>query len=52
MYRWSYMYLHVHLTYRSSFHIWKKTCNLWPSEPGLLRLTWRSPVPLIYLQTT
>jgi hypothetical protein len=35
-----YTYLYLHLTYRFSFHIWGKTCNLWLFEPGLLSLTW------------
>jgi hypothetical protein len=52
---WSYMFLYIHSTYRSSFHIWEKTCELWFFfffELGLLHLTWSSPVPAIYLQIT
>jgi hypothetical protein len=37
-------------SHMSTFYIWKKTCNLWLF--GLLCLTWGSPVPSIYLQTT
>jgi hypothetical protein len=29
---WSYMFLCTHLTCRSSFHIWGKTCDLWIFE--------------------
>jgi hypothetical protein len=47
----SYIYLCVYLSYRSSFHTWEKTCDLCLSEPGLLHLTWCSPVASIYLQT-
>jgi hypothetical protein len=37
------------LSYRFSFHIWGKTCDFCPSEPGLLHLTWWLAVPSIYL---
>jgi hypothetical protein len=33
------MYWCIHLSFRSSFHIWRKTCNLCPSATGLLCLT-------------
>jgi hypothetical protein len=38
------MFQYMHLTYRSSFHIWEKTCDLWFSEVGLLCLTGSFPV--------
>jgi hypothetical protein len=57
-----YMYVYIcmmmiicaftYLTCRSSFCKWGKTCDLGLFEPGLLCLTWCSPVPAIYLQTT
>jgi hypothetical protein len=45
------MYLCRNLSHTSSFHIWGKICKLFPSEFGLLCLTWWSPVLSIYLQT-
>jgi hypothetical protein len=51
VYTRSYIYLCINLSYRSRFHIWGETCNLCPSELGLLCLTWCSPVLLIYLWT-
>jgi hypothetical protein len=50
-YIWSYINLCVHLSYRSSFHIQRKT-HIWSFEPSLRGLTWCSTVPSIYLQTT
>jgi hypothetical protein len=46
MYIWLCMYLCIHLSFGSNFHIWEKTCALCPSEPGLLCL------PFIFPQTT
>jgi hypothetical protein len=46
------MYLCRHLTYRYSFHIWGKACDLWLFEHGLLCLQWSSSVPSTFLQTT
>jgi hypothetical protein len=37
---------------RSIIHIWERTCNFGPSEPGWLHLRWCSPVPSIYLRKT
>jgi hypothetical protein len=34
MYICSHMYLCIHLSFRSSFYIGGKICNLCPSEPG------------------
>jgi hypothetical protein len=39
-------YLSIHLPFRSSFHIWGNKCDLCLSEPGLLCLSWCSPVEL------
>jgi hypothetical protein len=45
------VFIYTFISFRSSFHIWRKTCDLCPSEPDLLHLRW-SPVPSIYLKTT
>jgi hypothetical protein len=46
-----FMYFWRHYSYRYSFHIWGKTCDLCPFELGSLCLTWWFPVTSIYLQT-
>jgi hypothetical protein len=49
---WSCLVLCMCLSFVSIFHIWEKTCGLCVSEPGLLHLTWYSPIASIYLRTT
>jgi hypothetical protein len=54
VYIYMYVYIYIHVivfifVFGSIFHLWEKTCNFCLSEPSLHHLTWRSPVPSIYL---
>jgi hypothetical protein len=46
---WSWLYLCIHFSFGSIFHIWEKTCDPYLSEHGLFHLTWWPPVSSIYL---
>jgi hypothetical protein len=41
---WSCLILCICLSFNSVFHVWEKTCSLCIAEPGLLHLTWYSPL--------
>jgi hypothetical protein len=38
--------------FRSRFHKWMRSCNIWPFELGISYSAWSSPVPFIFLQMT
>jgi hypothetical protein len=46
------LFLHICLSFWSTFYIWEKTGGLYLSELDLLHLTWCPPIASIYLQTT
>jgi hypothetical protein len=49
---WSCLFLCICLSLGYAFHIWEKACGLCVFDPGLLHLTWCSPIASIYLQST